>query len=333
MSEIGTQTEAKVGGATTDIDEFASVLKQSFKPRTERAEAEVESALSTFVSEALEDQGVIQEEALDTINAMIARIDAKLTAQINEILHAPEFQQIEGAWRGLKHLVFNSETDSTLKLRFMNASKNELYRHLKKYPDANWDQSPLFKSVYEEEYGQLGGQPYGCIVGDYYFSQAPADVQLLGDMARIAAASHAPFIAGAEPELLQMDNWNELPKRRDLSTLFDLPDYAAWNSLRDSEDARYVALCMPRALGRLPYGRKSEPVDEIPSFEEDTDGHKGEKYCWINAAYAMAANINRAHKEYGWTVRIRGVLSGGEVEDLPTHVFPTDDGGSALAPL
>jgi type VI secretion protein, EvpB/VC_A0108 family len=314
---------------TRDADEFASILKQNFKPRTERAATEVENAVATLVQQALADTSVIQEDVLDTIESMIARIDEKLTAQMNEILHAPEFQQIESAWRGLNYLVFNSETDSTLKIRVMNISKNEIYRNLRLFPGARWDQSPLFKKVYEHEFGQLGGEPYGCLIGDYHFSHTPTDVQLLRDLSKIAGAAHTPFFTGADPTLLGMDAWTELANPRDLGKIFDTPDYAAWKSLRDSPDARYVGLCLPRVLSRLPYGAKSEPVEEF-AFEEETDGHKGEKYAWMNAAYAMAVNINRAYKEYGWCTRIRGVQSGGEVINLPTHTFPTDDGGVDL---
>src|SRR6516225_4109475 len=288
---------------TREADEFAALLKQSFKPRTERAATEVENAVNTLVEQALADTSLIKADVLDTIEEMIAQLDKKLSAQMNEILHAPEFQQIESAWRGLKYLVFQSETDAMLKIRVANISKNELYRHLRLYPNAAWDQSPLFKKVYEEEFGQLGGQPYGCLIGDYNFSHLPTDVQLLRDLSKVAAAAHAPFFAGADPTLMGMDSWTELMNPRDLGKLFDTPDYAAWKSLRDSDDAKYVGLCLPRVLARLPYGAKTEPVEEF-AFEEETDGHKGEKYCWMNAGYAMAANINRAFKEYGWCARI-----------------------------
>ncbi|HWO33884.1 MAG TPA: type VI secretion system contractile sheath large subunit [Candidatus Acidoferrum sp.] len=314
---------------TREAEEFATLLKQSFKPRTERAATEVQNAVKTLVEQALADTSLIKSDVLDTIEEMIARLDKKLSAQMNEIMHAPEFQQIESAWRGLKYLVFQSETDALLKIRVMNVSKSELYRHLRQFPNAAWDQSPLFKKVYEEEFGQLGGQPYGCLVGDYYFSHLPTDVQLLRDLSKIAGSAHAPFFAAADSTLMGMDSWNELMNPRDLGKLFDTPEFAAWRSLRDSDDARYVGLCMPRVLARLPYGAKTEPVEEF-AFEEDTDGHKGEKYAWMNAAYAMAANINRAFKEYGWCARIRGVQSGGEVDELPSHVFPTDDGGVDL---
>lgn len=314
------------GVATRDADEFSDLLKQSFKPRSDRAASEVENAVATLVSEALADSSVIKDDVLDTIEEMIARLDKKLSDQVNEIIHAPEFQQIESAWRGLHYLVFNSETDSQLKIRVMNVSKNELYRNLRLYPGAKWDQSPFFKKMYEAEFGQLGGEPYGCLVGDYYFSHLPADVQLMRDISKVAAACHAPFFAAADPALMNMEKWTELSNPRDLGKIFDAPDYAAWRGLRDSDDSCYLGLCMPRVLSRQPYGAKSEPVEEF-AFEEETDGHTGDQYAWMNAAYAMATNINRAFKEYGWCTRIRGVQSGGEVLNLPTHTFPSDDGG------
>ncbi len=324
-------TPDKVSSSTTlqEGDEFSQLLKQSFKPRSERAATEVENAVNTLVQQALADSSLIKDDVLDTIDEMISRLDAKLSEQVNEILHQETFQQIESAWRGLHYIVFNSETDASLKLRVMNVSKQELYRDLRLYPDAKWDQSPLFKSIYEQEFGTLGGHPFGALIGDYHFDHSAVDIRVLRDLGKIAAAAHAPMISGAAPTLMGMDSWTELMNPRDLSKVFDTPDYAAWKSLRDSENSRYVGLCMPRVLAREPYGAKSRPVEEF-AFEEQTDGHKGEKYGWMNAAYAMAANINRAYKEYGWTVRIRGVQSGGEVINLPTHTFPTDDGGVDL---
>jgi type VI secretion system protein ImpC len=323
------QSATTIAPAPAEADEFAELLKQNFKPRSERAASEVESAVQTLVTQALADSTVVKGEVLDTIEEMIARLDEKLSAQMNEILHAPEFQQLESAWRGLNYLVFNSETDATLKIHVLNVGKMELYRNLKQYPGARWDQSPLFKKIYESEFGTLGGEPYGALVADYHFSHSPTDVQLLRDLGKIASASLAPLITGADPNLLGMDSWRELMNPRDIGKLMDTPDYAAWKGLRDAVDSRFVALCMPRVLSRLPYGAKSEPVEEF-AFEEETDGQKGEKYGWMNAAYVMATNINRAYKEYGWTVRIRGVESGGEVLNLPTHTFPTDDGGVEL---
>jgi type VI secretion system protein ImpC len=207
-----------------------------------------------------------------------------------------------------------------------NISKKELGKTLKKYKGASWDQSPIFKKYYEEEYGQFGGEPYGCIIGDYYFDHGPQDVELLGAMAQVSAASHSPFIAAASPNVMQMDNWQEISNPRDLTKIFTTPEYAGWRSLRESEDSRYIGLTMPRFLARLPYGAKTEPVEEF-DFEEDTEGADSSKYAWANSAYAMGVNINRAFKEFGWCSRIRGIESGGAVEGLPTHTFPTDDGG------
>jgi type VI secretion system protein ImpC len=328
-TELSPTAPIAAGG---ELSDFLQSLQQSFKPpkdeyAAKEQNARVQDSISTLVAEALANSdAIVRDDVLDTIEGLIKSIDDKLSAQLNEIIHAEEFQKIESAWRGLHHLVYSSETDATLKIRVMNISKTELYQHLKEYPKAKWDQSALFKRVYEEEYGQLGGQPYGCLVGDYYFTHQSKDVQLLRDLSKIAAAAHAPFIAAADPDLMRMASWNELSNPRDISKVFDAPDYAAWKSLRDSEDAKYLGLTLPRVLARLPYGAKSEPVEEF-GFEEDTDGHKGEKYAWMNSAYAMAANITRAFKDHGWCSRIRGVESGGEVEELPTHTFPTDDGG------
>jgi type VI secretion system protein ImpC len=315
--------------AEARVDDFSAVLKQSFRPRNEEAAKAVDNAIATLVTQALADSAVIKGDVLDTLDEMIAQIDRKLTEQMNLIIHAPEYQQLESAWRGLNYLVTNSETDATLKIKVMNAGKKELLDNLRMYPGARWDQSPLFKKVYEQEFGQLGGEPFGAIVADYYFSQAPLDVTLMRSLSKIAASAHAPLLTGAHPNLLGMDTWTELMNPRDLSKLFDTPDYAAWKSLRDSEDARYLGLCMPRVLSRLPYGSKSDPVDEF-AFEEDTDGHDGKNYGWMNAAYAMGVNVTRAFKEFGWCTRIRGVQSGGEVVNLPVHTFPTDDGGIDL---
>jgi type VI secretion system protein ImpC len=257
---------------------------------------------------------------------MIAAIDAKLTEQVNLILHHEDFQKLEAAWRGLHYLVNNTETDEQLKIRVMNISKQDLGKTLKRFKGTTWDQSPIFKRLYEEEYGQFGGQPYGCLVGDYHFDHTPPDVELLGEMAKVAAAAHAPFVTGASPTVMQMESWQELANPRDLTKIFTTPEYAAWRSLRESDDARYLALCMPRFLARLPYGAKTNPVEDF-AFEEDTEGADHSHYSWANAAYAMATNINASFKHYGWCSRIRGIESGGAVVNLPTHTFPTDDGG------
>src|SRR5512146_419021 len=323
------EAEAKQGvpsGIAVEADQFAELLQKQFRPKTDRARAEVERAVQTLAEQALRETTVVSDDVVGTIKAIIAEIDKKLTDQVNLILHNEKFQQLESAWRGLHYLVNNTETDEMLKIRVMNISKKDLGKTLKKYAGAAWDQSPLFKKLYEEEYGQLGGEPYGCLVGDYYFDHTPGDVQLLSQMSQVAAAAHAPFIAGAGPTLMGMDSWQELANPRDLGKIFAAPDYAAWRSLRESDDAKYVGLAMPRFLARIPYGAKTDPVEEF-DFEEETGGGDSSRYCWANSAYAMAVNINRSFKLYGWCSSIRGVESGGAVEGLPVHTFPSDDGG------
>jgi type VI secretion system protein ImpC len=325
MSAVKIQ-EADLSGITLEGSDFSALLKKEFKPKTEEAKSAVEQAVQTLAQQALAQTQIISSDAVRTIEAMIAALDQKLTEQVNEILHHEDFQKLESSWRGLHYLVNNTETDEQLKIRVMNVSKQDLGKVMKRFKGAAWDQSPIFKKLYEEEYGQFGGEPYGCMVGDYYFDHTPPDVELLGEISKVSAAAHTPFLAAAAPSVMQMESWQELANPRDLTKIFGTPEYAAWRSLRESDDARYLALCMPRFLARLPYGSKTNPVDEF-AFEEDTEGSDHSKYAWANAAYAMAANINRSFKTYGWCSRIRGIESGGAVPNLPTHTFPTDDGG------
>jgi len=328
MAEDATLEEQKAAAEEAVIEpgEFASLLKKEFKPKSVRAREAVEQAVTTLAEQAISASELISDDAIKSIESVIAEIDKRLTEQVNQILHQEDFQKLEGSWRGLHHLVNNTETDEMLKIRVLNISKKDLGKTLKKFKGTAWDQSPIFKKMYEEEYGQFGGEPYGCLVGDYYFDHSPPDTELLGEIAQTAAATHAPFITGAAPTLMQMDSWQELSNPRDLTKIFQTPEYATWRSLRESEDSRYIGMAMPRFLARLPYGASTDPVEEF-DFEEDTGAADHRKYTWSNAAYAMATNINRAFKLYGWCSRIRGIESGGAVEGLPTHTFPTDDGG------
>ena len=326
MADVSPQAAAALQGVTFEGNEFASLLNKEFKPKSDEARSAVEQAVLTLAQQALSRAQLIGADVLVSIEAMIAELDRKLSEQVNAILHKPEFQQLESAWRGLHYLVNNTETDEMLKIRVLNISKGEVGKALKRYKGTSWDQSPLFKKIYNEEYDMFGGHPFGCLVGDYYFDHTPPDVEMLGELSKIAAAALAPFIAGAAPSLLQMNSWQELANPRDLTKIFTTPEYAAWRSLRESEDARYMGLAMPRFLSRLPYGAKTNPVEAF-NFEEETGGGDHSKYTWSNSAYAMAANINRSFKLYGWGTSIRGVESGGGVEGLPVHTFPTDDGG------
>ena len=326
MADAQTGAAAQPEAEVLTTDEFSQLLQKEFRPQSDRAKEAVAQAVQTLAQQVLADTSVVSTDAVRTIEALIAGIDKKLTDQVNAVLHHRDFQALEGAWRGLHYLVNNTETDEMLKIKVMNISKKDLHKTVKKFKGTAWDQSPIFKKVYESEYGTFGGEPFGCLVGDYYFDHSPPDVELLGEMAQVSAAAHTPFIAGASPAIMQMESWQELANPRDLTKIFQTPEYAPWKSLREAEDSRYIGLAMPRFLARYPYGAKTDPVEEF-DFEEDTEGADHNKYCWSNSAYAMATNITRAFKYFGWCSRIRGVESGGAVEGLPVHTFPTDDGG------
>ncbi|TFW20072.1 type VI secretion system contractile sheath large subunit [Duganella callida] len=322
-AELSKQPEGASGIVHSD---FATLLQQEFRPKTDKARDAVDNAVRTLAEQALQGAALVSGDVLVTIENMIAQLDKKLSEQINHILHHDDFQSVESAWRGLHYMVSNTESDESLKIRVMNVSKNEVHKTLRKFKGAAWDQSPIFKKLYEEEYGQFGGEPYGGFVADYYFNNSGADVELLTQMAQISAAAHAPLITAADPGVMLMDSWQELANPRDLTKIFQTPEHAAWRSFRESEDARYVGMAMPRFLARAPYGAKTNPVEEF-DFEESTNANGSKDFTWANAAYAMAVNINRSFKQYGWCSQIRGIESGGAVQNLPVHTFPTDDGG------
>ena len=283
--------------------------------------------IKEFVAQVLEGSMVLGRDADQMISARVAQIDHLVSIQLNEILHNSQFQKLEATWRGLKYLLDQSETGTQLKIRILNASKKDLLRDLQRAPE--FDQSAMFKKVYEEEYGIFGGEPIGALVGDYEFSKHPEDLELLEKVSQVAAAAHAPFLSAASPELLNMPSYTSLDQPRDIGKIFDSTEYAKWKGFRESEDSKYVALTCPRVLMRVPYGRDTAPVEGF-NFEEGVDGTDHSKYLWGNAAYALAAKMTQAFATYGWCVAIRGVEGGGLVEGLPSHTFRTDEGDVAL---
>ncbi|MDR2096674.1 MAG: type VI secretion system contractile sheath large subunit [Treponema sp.] len=325
MAENQVNLEA-LNAETLEMSEFEMLLNQEFKPKSEEAGSAVQGAVKTLVTQALENASLVSGDSLKTIEGIIAELDKKLSEQVNLIIHHPDFVQLESAWRGLSYLVNNSETGENLKIHVMNISKAELGKNLKKYKGTMWDQNPIFKKIYEDEFGTAGGEPYGALIGDFYFNHTAPDVEILRGIAQIAAAAHAPFISSADPTILNLDSWQELSNPRDIGKIFSMPEYAAWRSFRESDDSRYVALTLPRVLSRVPYGSTTNPVEEF-NFEEDSGSGSSDRYVWMNAAYAFGANVNRSFSTYGWCANIRGAESGGVVENLPTHSFPTDDGG------
>jgi type VI secretion system protein ImpC len=329
MAEQEKQGTAAAEAQTIDLGEFSDLLEKDFRVKEDES-AKLQKLVQNLALAATERSGsaTISGNAVKSIKNLIAGIDSLLTTQMNEIMHAPEVREMEGTWRGLHYLVNNTETDQKLKIRVMNITKDQLADQLEDFEGQMWDQSPMFKRLYTDEYSMFGGEPYGAIIGAYEFSHHPRDVGLLRSMSGICASAHAPFIAAAAPQLFRMQSWQELPNPQDLQQIVSSPDYASWQSLRESEDARYIGLAMPRVLARLPYGAATIPVKGF-AFEEEIDG-KHDHYVWMNAAFAMGVNINRSHKLYGWGTQIRGVESGGAVINLPVHSFPTDDGSIAM---
>jgi len=283
--------------------------------------------LREFVNQVVQGSMTISPDTEAMINARIAQLDKLVSLQLNEILHHADFQKLEGSWRGLKYLLDKSETSDKLKIRVLNVSKKDLLRDLRRAPE--FDQSALFKKVYEDEYGMFGGAPFAALIGDYEFGKHPDDMELLEKVSNVAAAAHAPFLTAAGADLLSMESFTELGNPRDLSKVFDTTEYAKWKSFRQSEDSRYVGLCVPHILMRLPYGKTTSPVEGF-DYEEGVDGSDHSKYLWGNAAYALGTRLTEAFAKHAWCAAIRGVEGGGLVEGLPSHTFATDEGDVAL---
>ncbi|PKM46551.1 MAG: type VI secretion system contractile sheath large subunit [Gammaproteobacteria bacterium HGW-Gammaproteobacteria-1] len=312
------------------VVEEVSFLEQAIGATKQTPRDETEELLKALTQEAMKGTVSWDKNLTVTINSAIAAIDRALSSQLSAIMRNEKFQQLEGSWRGLHHLISNSETSSQLKIRMLNISKKELTRDLEKAVE--FDQSQTFKKIYESEFGIAGGEPFSAIIGDYEFSAHPDDVDLLSNMSNIAAAGFCPFITASAPQMFGFESFTELSKPRDLEKIFESAEYIKWRSFRDSEDSRFVVLTMPRVLARLPYGAETKPIEAF-NFEEgniDSYGRQLERshddYCWMNASYAMGAVLTRAFAEYGWCTSIRGAEGGGKVEGLPSHVFASDDG-------
>ncbi|MCZ2075155.1 MAG: type VI secretion system contractile sheath large subunit [Bryobacteraceae bacterium] len=327
MSEAQKSMQPGAIEQTAEVSLLDQIVEQGRLARDESARERGKDMVKEFVQQVLEGSMTVSKDAETMINARIAQIDHLLSIQLNEILHHPSFQKLEATWRGLKYLLDQSETGTHLKIKVLNASKKELLRDLQRA--AEFDQSALFKKVYEEEFGVFGGAPFGAMIGDYEFGKGPEDIELLERISQVAGAAHAPFIAAAQPEFFNLDKFTSLDAPRDLAKVFDTTEYAKWKSFRQSEDSRYVALCVPHILMRLPYGKDTKPVDAF-SYEEAVDGTDHSKYLWGNAAFALGARITNAFALYGWCAAIRGVEGGGLVEGLPVHNFYTDEGDIAM---
>jgi type VI secretion system protein ImpC len=328
MSEM--QNAAAAPGAETTTEEVSlldQIVQEGRMARDPASKERGKNLVKEFVNQVLEGAMTVSKDAEAMINARIAQIDHLVSIQLSEVLHHPDFQKLEGTWRGLKYLMDQSETSDKLKIKILNTSKKDLLRDLQRASE--FDQSALFKKVYEEEYGVFGGAPFAALVGDYEFGRGPEDIELLEKVAQVASAAHAPFLSAAGPDMLNMESFTALDAPRDMAKIFDSSEFAKWKSFRQSEDSRYVGLTLPHVLMRLPYGKNGIQVDGF-NYEEGVDGTDHSKYLWGNAAFALGARLTQAFALYGWCAAIRGVEGGGLVEGLPTHTFTTDSGDVAL---
>jgi type VI secretion system protein ImpC len=322
-----TSSQAAAVEQTTETSLLDQIVQEGRFGKETTARERGKDLIKEFITQVSQGDLAVSKDTEAMINARIAQIDHLVSLQLNQVLHAPEFQKLEGSWRGLRYLMDNSETGTMLKIRVLNASKRDLLRDLQKAPE--FDQSALFKKVYEDEYGVFGGEPFGALIGDYEFGKHPEDIELLEKVSNVAAASHAPFLTAADASLMNLDSFTNLGQPRDLAKIYDSTEFAKWKSFRQSEDSRYVGLCVPHILMRLPYGKDTKPVDGF-NYEEAVDGTDHSKYLWGNAAYALGARLTTAFSMYGWCASIRGVEGGGLVEGLPAHNFRTDEGDIAL---
>ena len=328
MADKAKQTaEAQVEEQVQEVSLLDQILTEGKMARDDYQREQAKDMIGEFVNQVMSGELTMSKNMDVAINARIAEIDRLLSAQLNEIMHHEDFQKLEGSWRGLHHLVKNSLTGTQLKIRVMSVTKKELLKDFERALE--FDQSALFKKIYEDEYGMFGGAPFGAIIGDYEFGNHPQDLSLLESISGVAAAAHAPFISAASPEMFGWDEFHEMTDVRDISKIFDRTEYAKWRSFRESEDSRYVGLTLPHVLGRVPYGAATKPTESF-NFEEDVDGTNHKKYLWSNAAYAMGTRLTEAFSMHGWCVAIRGVEGGGLVDGLPTHTFETDEGEVAM---
>lgn len=326
MSEAQ-QARPQVQEKVEEVSLLDKIVEEGRLGKDPSAKERGKELIANFINQVLEGSMAVSRDAEAMINARIAQIDHLLSIQLNEILHHPAFQKLEATWRGVWYLVTNSETSDMLKIKLFNVTKRELLRDLQRAPE--FDQSTLFKKVYEEEFGVFGGSPFAALIGDYEFSRHPEDVELLERISQVAAAAHAPFLSAASPEMFNLESFTQLDAPRDLAKVFDTTEYAKWKSFRQSEDSRYVGLTVPRILMRLPYGKNQKQIEAF-DYEEGVDGTDHSKYLWGNAAYALGTRLTNSFARYGWCASIRGVEGGGLVEGLPVHNFYTDEGDVAM---
>jgi type VI secretion system protein ImpC len=294
-----------------------------------KANERIGAALAFFVSSVVESGKSVDKIDKLVLDNQIAEIDRKLSAQLDQILHHPKFQELESTWRGLKFLVDRTDFRKNVKIDILDVSKDDLAEDFEDAPETI--QSGLYKHVYTQEYDTPGGEPYSTMVSNFYFASTAPEVGLLQNISKVAAACHCPFVGAATPQFFGKQDIQDLPKIEDLHNYMERSEFLKWNSFRQTEDSRYVGLVLPRFLLRLPYGQETQPVKEF-NYEEGVKGADHDKYLWGNASIAFAANLVRSFIDNGWCVQIRGPESGGKVEDLPIHLYDVGKGTQMKIP-
>ena len=316
-SQSSLPTVATTSTATTEGSLLEQIMQQTALVPHDEGYSLARKGVEVFVAHLIASGGQPSKADQSAVDKLIADIDDALSAQVNQIIHQPQFQQLESSWRGLKLLVDRIDFRENNKLELLNVSRDDLQADFDDAPELS--KSGLYKQAYTAEYGQFGGEPYGAIIGNYAFNAGPQDMALLNKVAAVAAVAHAPFLTSAAPAFFGIDSYTKLSGLNDLKALFEGPQYAKWRAFRDSDDARNVGLTAPRFLLRLPYGADTVPVKAF-AFEESVIG-KHEAYLWGNTAFALSARLADSFAQYRWCPNIIGPQSGGTVEDLPLHQY------------
>lgn len=315
MSEEAKKEDAPVGEQSGSLlDELLATSK--VRPGNESYDI-TKQGIQTFLSSLLEPGRVTDRVTAGLADEMIAELDKKLCRQVDAILHHPDFQRLESSWRSLKFLVDRTNFRENIKIEVMNASKDDLLSDFEDSPEIT--KCGLYKNCYTAEYGQFGGQPYGAIIANYEFGPGSSDIKMLQNCAAVAAMAHAPFIAAAGAEFFGIDDFTKLPDLKDLSSIFESPQYTKWQGFRESDDARNVGLVLPHFLLRTPYGQNTTPSKMFNYEENVSDGHN--QFLWGNAAFAFASRLTASFADYRWCANIIGPRGGGTVGDLPIYNY------------
>ncbi|WP_368642169.1 type VI secretion system contractile sheath large subunit [Castellaniella ginsengisoli] len=317
MSEEAAKQE-QTGAAPEASGSLIDQLLETTRVRPgDESYAITRQGIQTFISSLLDPARTTDRITASLADDMIAELDKKLCRQVDEILHHPDFQRLESSWRSLKFLVDRTNFRENIKIQIMNVSKDDLLSDFEDSPEVT--KSGLYKNCYTSEFGQFGGQPFGAIIANYEFGPGSSDVKLLQYCAAVASMSHAPFIAAAGSQFFGLDDFSKLPDLKDLSSIFEMPQYTKWNGFRESEDARNVGLVMPHFLLRTPYGNETTPSKKF-NYEEDVSAGN-HAFLWGNAAFAFASRLTASFADYRWCANIIGPQGGGTVGDLPIYNF------------